>query len=204
VSAIDFASNMIDALRVRAERAGITTIDSQQGDGMALPFADASFQVGFSMFGLMFFPDRGRGFRELRRVVEPGGRVVVASWQPFEREPLIAELFAVLGELMPGLPFGKGKAPLGEPEEMRDEMLEAGFERVTVHEFAHSTISENVGEWWNSMRRSLAPLVLLENKLGKAAIDELERGVVPRLERMFGTGPQEVVMRANAGFGAAT
>lgn len=201
VSALDFASNMLDALRARAARENLTTIEAQQGDGMALPYADASFQAGFSMFGLIFFPDRGRGFRELRRVVEPGGRVVVTSWQPFEREPLIAELFAVMGELLPGLPFGKGKAPMGEPEEMRDEMREAGFAEISVHEFAHNTHSPSLAEWWTGMRRSMAPLVLLENKLGKAAIDDLEARVVPRLERSFGAGAQDVLMRANAGLG---
>jgi ubiquinone/menaquinone biosynthesis C-methylase UbiE len=203
VSAIDFASSMVEALRARADRDGVTTIECEQGDGMALPYADGTFEAAFSMFGLMFFPDRARGFAELRRVLRPGGRAVVASWQPFDRVPLIAELFVALAELMPGLPFGKSKAPLGEPDEMRDEMREAGFESVAVHEIAYSTNSPSLEEWWSSMRRSLAPIVLLENKLGKAAIDELERNILARLERRFGNGPQVAIMRANAGLGTA-
>ncbi len=199
VSAIDFAASMVEALCGRIQAEGITTIDVREGDGMALPFADASFDTGFSMFGLMFFPDRGRGFRELRRVVVPGGRVVGASWQPFDTVPLYVELFTALGELMPGLPFGKNKAPLGEADELREEMREAGFESITVYELAHPSKSPSLVEWWSAMRRSMAPLVLLENKLGKAAIDELEQKIVPRLEAKFGDGPQEVVMRANAG-----
>ena len=135
---------------------------------MALPYADASFDVGFSMFGLMFFPDRGRGFRELRRVLVPGGCVAVASWQPFDTVPLITELFTALGELMPGLPFGKNKAPLGEADEMRGEMREAGFESITVYEIVHPNTAPTLAAWWSGMRRSLAPIVLLEDKLGKA------------------------------------
>jgi ubiquinone/menaquinone biosynthesis C-methylase UbiE len=202
VSAIDFASSMVEALRARAERDGIS-IECEQGDGMALPYADGTFEAAFSMFGLMFFPDRARGFAELLRVLRPGGRAVVASWQPFDRVPLIAELFVTLGELMPGLPFGKSKAPLGEPDEMRDEMRNVGFESVSVHEIAYATNSPSLEEWWISMRRSLAPIVLLENKLGKAAIDDLEGKILARLERMFGNGPQEAIMRANAGLGTA-
>lgn len=190
---------MVEALRDRAQRDGITTIECTQGDGMALPYADASFDTGFSMFGLMFFPDRARGFAELRRVVVPGGGVVVASWQPFDTVPLISELFVALAEQLPGLPFGKNKAPLAEPDEMREEMREAGFESITVYEIAHSTKSDSLADWWTAMRRSMAPLVLLENKLGTAAIDDLERKILAHLEKKFGDGPQEVIMRANAG-----
>jgi ubiquinone/menaquinone biosynthesis C-methylase UbiE len=141
VHAIDFAQSMVEALRARAEQAGITTVACEQGDGMALPYADHSFDAAFSMFGLMFFPDRARGFGELRRVLEPGGRVLVASWQPFDRVPLIAELFVALADLMPGLPFGKNKAPLGEPDEMRDELRDAGFEAIEIHEIAYPSHS---------------------------------------------------------------
>jgi ubiquinone/menaquinone biosynthesis C-methylase UbiE len=204
VDALDFAENMIEALRARAAREGVTTIESRQGDGMALPYADASFDAAFSMFGLIFFPDRLQGFRELRRVLAPGGRVVVASWQPFDRVPLIAELFGALLDLMPGLPFGKSKAPLGDPDEMRDEMQQAGLVSVSVHELAHPTHAPSLVEWWASMRRSMAPIVLLENKLGKAAIDDLEVRILERLERTFGPGPQEVIMRANAGLALAS
>jgi ubiquinone/menaquinone biosynthesis C-methylase UbiE len=203
VNAIDFAQSMVDALRERAEQAGITSIACEQGDGMALPYADATFDAAFSMFGLMFFPDRARGFRELRRVLAPGGRVVVASWQPFDRVPLIAELFVALAELMPGLPFGKSKAPLGEPDEMRDEMRDAGFEAIVVHEIAYPSHSPSLEAWWSSMRRSLAPIVLLENKLGKSAIDDIEVKLLARLEGLFGPGPQEAIMRANAGLALA-
>jgi ubiquinone/menaquinone biosynthesis C-methylase UbiE len=203
VRALDFAENMLTALRGRAHRDGVTNIECERGDGMALPYGDRSFHAGFSMFGLMFFPDRARGFRELHRVLEPGGRVVVTSWQPMERVPLIAALFRVLAELMPGLPFGKSKAPLGEPDEMRDEMRAAGFEPVEVFELAHSVVAPSLAAWWASMRRSMAPLLLLEQKIGAAAFAELEAKILAGLDREFGAGPQVATMIANAGLGVA-
>jgi ubiquinone/menaquinone biosynthesis C-methylase UbiE len=203
VRALDFADNMLEALRARATRDGVTTIESERGDGMALPYADHSFDAGFSMFGLMFFPDRARGFRELRRVLRPGARAVVTSWQPMDRVPLLAELFATLGELLPGLPFGKNRAVLGEPDELRDEMREAGFEAVEVHELAHPTAFPSMEAWWISMRRSMAPLVLLEQKMGTAAFDPLAAKILARLQDKVGPGPREVILRANAGVGVA-
>ena len=60
-------------------------IDWHQGDAAALPFADGSFDVVVSQFALMYFADRLAALREMRRVLEPGGRLAVAVWGPFER-----------------------------------------------------------------------------------------------------------------------
>lgn len=58
------------------------------GDGMHLPFADASFDAVTISFGLRNIQDRLTGLRELRRVTRPGGRLVVCefshpTWAPF-------------------------------------------------------------------------------------------------------------------------
>ena len=66
VSAIDFAEAMVGKLRARIDAEAIANVEARVGDGMALPFEDASFDAAFSMFGLMFFPDRHQGFRELQ------------------------------------------------------------------------------------------------------------------------------------------
>jgi ubiquinone/menaquinone biosynthesis C-methylase UbiE len=202
VQALDFASNMLDALRARAQREGVTTIECQQGDGMALPYADRSFDAGFSMFGLMFFPDRARGFAELRRVLEPGARAVVTSWPPMDRVPLLSALFATMAELLPDMPSGKSKPALGEPEELRDEMREAGFESVEVHELAHSIVWPSVEVWWTSTRRSAAPMVLLEQSMGPA-FEQLAPQLLAGLQAKVGAGPQVVTLRAWAGVGVA-
>ena len=48
-----------------------------QGDGTTLPFRDASFERVFSHGSMEHFPDIAAGFRELRRVMTPGGRAVI-------------------------------------------------------------------------------------------------------------------------------
>jgi SAM-dependent methyltransferase len=52
----------------------------KQADGQALPFADAGFDAVVCQFGVMFLPDRVRGFREARRVLAPGGRYLFSVW----------------------------------------------------------------------------------------------------------------------------
>lgn len=63
-------------------------LDFTAGDGMALPFADDSFDAVTISFGLRNFVDPVRGIAEMRRVTKPGGRLVVCefsspTWAPF-------------------------------------------------------------------------------------------------------------------------
>ena len=85
VSAIDLSPNMVAEFRARVAAAGLdAAVDVRVGDGQQLPFESGVFDAAFSMFGLMFFPDRAAGLREMKRVLKPGGRAVVSSWIPFE------------------------------------------------------------------------------------------------------------------------
>lgn len=201
VTAIDFADEMIAQLRTRAAREDVGTIDARVGDGMALAEPDGSFDAAVSMFGLIFFPDRARGLGELRRVVRPGGRAVVASWAPFDRIPLMADLFAALRAELPGLPFGQGKAPLGTADEIRDEMTAAGFRDVEVHEHSHAIEAPSLAELWASVQRTNAPFVLLRRRLGDEAFAKVGEGVYDRLRATYGEGPQRAPMIALLGVG---
>jgi SAM-dependent methyltransferase len=52
----------------------------RQADVFHLPFADAEFDVVVCQFGVMFFPDKAAAFREMRRVLAPGGRLLFSTW----------------------------------------------------------------------------------------------------------------------------
>jgi SAM-dependent methyltransferase len=200
VAAIDFSPSMVDRLRARISREGLTGIDARVGDGMALPFEDATFDGGFSMFGLMFFPDRAKGFRELLRVVKPGARVVVSSWVPSERLPLLAATFAALAEVLPPPPNAPEappfKPPLAERDECIAEMSAAGFRDVVEHEVVVETTSPSVTAFWELQERAGAPVVLRKSQLG-AKWTEVSRAVLERLKARFGDGPQTIQMPAH-------
>jgi ubiquinone/menaquinone biosynthesis C-methylase UbiE len=73
----------------RFPRRGIANIKTCLMDGQALEFGDNTFDFAYSIFGLMFFPDRLKGFREMHRTLRPGGRAAVTSWAPVEESPLM-------------------------------------------------------------------------------------------------------------------
>jgi ubiquinone/menaquinone biosynthesis C-methylase UbiE len=194
VDALDFSPSMLEQLRLRAAERRVTNVFAREGDGQALPYEDASFDAAFSMFGLMFFPDRARGFRELARVLRPGGRAVVSSWQPMHNVPVLVAVFESLGQELPALPFPQGKGPLSDPEDFRQEMSAAGFQ-VELHEAVHALESPDMRSFWAGVRRSFAPLVLLESKLG-AAFEPVADGIYRRLSERFGEGPVHAEMPA--------
>ncbi len=202
VKALDMAPDMLAHFRRRvAENPMIPEgrIEIIEGDGQNLPWADDSFDAAFSMFGLIFFPDRAAGFGELRRILKPGRRAVVSSWAP--RTGPFALVLESVAALLPGYPFGKGKAPLGDPDEMAEEMRAAGFRDVTVHRVEHSEKFDSLEAFWARTQRTAAPIRLLRQKLGEAEWARVSDGILMRLRDALGDGPVESPGLANLGVG---
>ena len=77
IVATDLNQAMLD---LAARKAAGANVAWRQADGLALPFEDSSFDLAACQFGVMFFPDRVQGFREVRRVLKPGGRYLFNVW----------------------------------------------------------------------------------------------------------------------------
>ena len=83
VTATDLNPAMVDYASAR-----VTTATWQQADATDLPFEADSFDVVVCQFGVMFFPDKQQAFREVARVLKPGGRFVCNIWDVIERNDL--------------------------------------------------------------------------------------------------------------------
>jgi demethylmenaquinone methyltransferase / 2-methoxy-6-polyprenyl-1,4-benzoquinol methylase len=83
VTALDFSERMLEVARAKAPE-----IRFEQGDALALPYADEEFDASTVGFGARNFSDLGRGLREMARVTRPGGRVVVLEITTPKRPPL--------------------------------------------------------------------------------------------------------------------
>lgn len=79
VVGVDFCRPMLEiAARKSAGQARIAPFI--EGDALKLPFADASFDAATIAFGLRNLSDVGAGLRELRRILKPGGRLVILEF----------------------------------------------------------------------------------------------------------------------------
>jgi SAM-dependent methyltransferase len=97
VTSTDYVPELLEQGRRRAEADGLD-IEFQVADAEDLPFADDSFDVVLSTFGVMFAPDQERTASELIRVVRPGGRIGMANWTP---DGFLGDLFRVMGRFVP-------------------------------------------------------------------------------------------------------
>jgi demethylmenaquinone methyltransferase/2-methoxy-6-polyprenyl-1,4-benzoquinol methylase len=79
----DFCAPMLrEAERKRGST--LPQLTFREADALGLPFPDASFDVVTIAFGLRNFADRPKGLGEIRRVLRPGGRLLVLEFsQPF-------------------------------------------------------------------------------------------------------------------------
>jgi ubiquinone/menaquinone biosynthesis C-methylase UbiE len=168
VDAIDFSSEMVARCRSHVEALGLRNVRVAQGDGQALPYADASFDLGFSMFGLMFFPDRPRGFRELCRVLRPGGRAFVTSWASVEKSPLMLARIAAWKAADPSAPSPqKNVMTLENPEVFAREMEAAGFVDVVVEPVYRDREFRDLDELCDGVTRGNAPFEIARRDLGE-------------------------------------
>ena len=97
VVSTDYVGALLEGGRRRAE-ADRLPVMFQEADAEALPFADASFDVVLSTFGVMFTPNQDKAAWELLRVCRPGGKIGLANWTP---ESFIGQMFRVLGKYVP-------------------------------------------------------------------------------------------------------
>lgn len=79
ITGMDFCQPMLDEAEQK-KSARDAHVTFRQGDGMALPLADASVDAVTIAFGLRNMADRGRALGEMRRVLRPGGRLFVLEF----------------------------------------------------------------------------------------------------------------------------
>jgi ubiquinone/menaquinone biosynthesis C-methylase UbiE len=100
VVSTDYVATLLERGRERAA-ADRLPVTFQEADAENLPFADASFDVVLSTFGVTFTPNQQQAANEMMRVCRPGGKIGLANWTP---ESFIGALFKAIGKYIPPAP----------------------------------------------------------------------------------------------------
>ena len=151
VTGLDFSERMLDRARRKAPE-----LEWVQGDLLALPFADGTFDAATVGFGVRNVEDIGAGLRELRRVLRPDGRLAVLEIT--RPRGLLRHFYGLwfdrvvplLGRVLPGgaaytyLPASVRRFP--GPEDLARLLEESGFAEVRFRLFAGGIVALHVGE----------------------------------------------------------
>jgi SAM-dependent methyltransferase len=114
-------------------RPGLRTAQFCQGDAMALPYPDRTFDVAVMPLVLFFVPDPAKGIAEMKRVVRPGGTVCAYAWDMlgggFPYDALLAEIRR-LGIAVPTPP----SPAASRMDVMRDLWAGAGLDAIETRQ----------------------------------------------------------------------
>jgi demethylmenaquinone methyltransferase/2-methoxy-6-polyprenyl-1,4-benzoquinol methylase len=151
VTGLDFSERMLERARRKS-----SAIEWVQGDMLALPFADETFDAATVGFGVRNVADLELALRELRRVLRPGGRVAILEiTQPRGAlKPFFSLWFdrvvPALGKVLPGgsaytyLPASVKRFP--NAEALAQLLRDAGFGEVRFTLLAGSIVALHTGE----------------------------------------------------------
>jgi demethylmenaquinone methyltransferase/2-methoxy-6-polyprenyl-1,4-benzoquinol methylase len=151
VTGLDFSPRMLERARRKAPE-----LEWTEGDLLALPFTDASFDAVTVGFGVRNVEDLQRALFELRRVLRPSGRLGILETTrprgllaPFYRL-WFDGLVPLLGKLLPGgsaytyLPASVRRFP--GPEALAQVIAESGFANVRYRRFAGGIVALHTAE----------------------------------------------------------
>jgi ubiquinone/menaquinone biosynthesis C-methylase UbiE len=114
---VDIQQPMLDHVARRAAARTISPIVAAQADARELPYEDASFDAAYLVTVLGEIPDPGTAIREIRRVLKPGGRLVVGEFADRHYVPLVTLLgYANDAGLLPSAWLGPPLAYLARLE----------------------------------------------------------------------------------------
>ena len=153
---LDFCRPTLDIAAAKTSKSGFS-LPFVEGDALNLPFADRSFDAATIAFGLRNLANVEAGFKELLRVLKPGGKVAVLEFSK-PALPVLRSLFKVyftkalplLGGLISGskgayqyLPDSVSRFP--DQKELSKLMTRSGFEDVTFQNLTGGIAALHLG-----------------------------------------------------------
>lgn len=133
VVALDINPDMLAVGSAQPAPAG-APIEWRQGTAVRLDLPNEAFDLVLCQQGLQFFSDRTASVREMRRVLSSGGRAGISVWQSLEQHPLYRALFeSTVRHLGAAIADVSLSFSLGEADELRTLLSDAGFQRIEIH-----------------------------------------------------------------------
>jgi ubiquinone/menaquinone biosynthesis C-methylase UbiE len=190
VTSTDYVPALLERGRRRADAEAVE-VTFEVADAEALPYANASFDVVLSTFGVMFAPEHQQAASEMLRVCRPGGRIGLASWTP---QGFLGDLFRLVAGYVPPMPGVRSPLLWGTDHHIQE--LFAGATKIahTVRFFAFRYRSPE--HWVDVFRTYYGPVHKAFAALEAERQVALERDLIALLRRADCGGPAGLVVPA--------
>jgi SAM-dependent methyltransferase len=191
VTSTDYVPALLEKGRARAAADGLQ-VTFREADAEALPFADGSFDVALSTFGVMFTPDHARAAAEMLRVVRAGGRIGMANWTP---DGFIGQLFKTIGKHVPPPPGLKSPGLWGTEDYLRQLFGDAA-ERFHAERKIFNFRFASAAHWLQVFRDYYGPVYKAFAAVGSGGEKALEQDINALLDRFNTAGTSSLVVPA--------
>jgi SAM-dependent methyltransferase len=176
VTASDYVGALLEGTAARAASEGLS-IETREADAEALPFADATFDVVLSTFGVMFTPNQNRAAAEMLRVCRPGGRIGLTNWTP---AGFIGQMFKIVGRHVP--PPAGVRSPLEWGTQDRLNELFDGVQQLDVQSRYFVFRYRDSMHWLDTFRTYYGPTLKAFGALDDEVRNEFERELLELAE----------------------
>ena len=178
VVSTDYVGALLERGKARASAEGLA-VQFEEADAENLPYADASFDVVLSTFGVMFTPNQERAASELARVCRSGGRIGLANWTP---SGFIGELFKLIGRYIPP-PTGVKSPSLWGTEERLRELFGANVATLQAVRQNFLFRYRSPQHWLDTFRTYYGPVQKVFNAVGAAQQEALSADLIRLVQR---------------------
>jgi SAM-dependent methyltransferase len=153
----DFSPEMVEVGRRRAAELKLTNVEHRRMDAEHLELEDDSVDGVICRFAYMLMADLAAALAETRRVLRPGGRLVLAVWRAPERNPWVAIAGRVLGGrglVPPPEPEAPGMFTMASDERTHSLLRVAGFAEVRMDDVPIVFVAADVDDYVSSARET--------------------------------------------------
>jgi ubiquinone/menaquinone biosynthesis C-methylase UbiE len=174
VVGLDLNAGMLTVARSASARMG--NIEWREGNAMAVPFSDRTFDLVFCQQGLQFIPNRLASSKEMHRVLVPEGKLALSVWTSINNCPGFKSLAEALANHISSdaATFMQSPFSLASENELRHLVEEAGFQNVKIHSASKDLIFPSPDEFARSYVAAspLAAMVAKAEKKSQEALFE--------------------------------
>jgi ubiquinone/menaquinone biosynthesis C-methylase UbiE len=191
VTATDLNQPMLDHAAARLRHDG--RLAWRQVDALALPFADQTFDVVACQFGVMFFPDKIKGYAEARRVLKPSGRFVFNVWDRISENDFACVVTDALATVFPqDPPRFMARTPHGyhDVARIREDLTAAGLAAISIDTLATASKASSPRDVAIAFCQG-TPLRNDIEARDAARLEEATQAATEALARRFGGGSIE-------------